>query len=311
MKKLEYKKYMMKGVDYCFEKLSEALSPSSYYYNSIIHLKGRFYRIKDETNKNLISFSEKNLELDKIQIALLEYIDKLEDNDFVENDIKIKANTQKTENLFNHFWKPFFQTRTTIVIGTYYTERFRAWEASTLMGTGDALALGKIMGTLNNIGIKNIDVVPTYNFTGDRYQDNLILIGGPDANKLTRETYDKLNTKLRFGNPDRNEIALFDTSKGETYVPKYNSNSQVVGDYGFAFKTQNPYNQETNAIILAGCFGFGTCAAAQIFESEKLLEKIEGFENEHGFEVLVYSDIINDWTQKPKIISSYKLPPSV
>lgn len=297
----------MKGVDFCFKKLYETLSPESYYYNDIIHLKIRYSRIKNETNMNLISFSDKNLEIDKIQVALLEYIDKLEDEDFTENITTIKSQTGKTENNFNHFWKSFFQTKTTVVIGTFYAEKFRAWEASTLMGTGDALALGKIIGTLNNVGIKNIDVIPTYNFSGDRYQDNLILIGGPDANKLTREVFDRLATNFRFGNPDKNEIALFDFNKHESYIPKYNSTGQVIGDYGFAFKSQNPFNPDTNIIILAGCFGFGTCAAAQLFENEKLLEKIEGFEEEQGFEVLVYSDIINDWTQKPRIIQSYKL----
>ena len=60
----------MKGIDFCFDKLYETLSPKSYYYNDIIHLKMRYSRVENETNMNLISFSEKNLELDRIQVAL-------------------------------------------------------------------------------------------------------------------------------------------------------------------------------------------------------------------------------------------------
>lgn len=305
MKKLEYKKYMMKGVDHCFDKLYDALSPDSYYYNDIIHLKSRYDRVSKETNKNLISFSEKNLEMDRIQVALLEYIDKLEDEDFSENITSNKSKTEKVENSFNHFWKTFFETKTTVVIGTYYSEKYNAWEASDLIGIGSALALSSILGTLNRTGVKNIDVITTNNFSGDKYKDNLVLVGGPDANILTRETYERLSTNLRFGNPDKNEISLSDAKEKKTYFAKYNSQRQVIGDFGFAFKTPNPFNPDSTAIIIAGCFGFGTFAAAQLFENERLLAKVEGFEDSQGFEALVYADVINDWTQKPQIICSY------
>lgn len=306
MKKYELKKYLMKSMDLCFEKLYEMLSPTSDYYNDIIHLKMRYDRIYGEQLKGIVSEDNRNLELNKVQVALIEYLDKLEDSDL---DVSNKPNTsrpQSSEKQFNHFWKPFFENKTTIVIGTYYGDRFRAWEASTLMGTGDALALGIIMGVLNNVGITNIDVVPTYNFSGDRYQNNLILLGGPDANKLTREFYNKMETNLKFGNPDINEITLKDSKVGLRYGPKYGKNSRVIGDYGFAFKTENPYNPESQVILLAGCFGFGTCSAAQLFESSRLLNEINKSPNDE-FEALVYSDVINDWVQKPSIIKSYKL----
>lgn len=307
MRNSEFKKYMMKGLDFCFDKLYETLSPISYYYNDIIHLKLRYTRIENESNKGITDNEYKDRELNRIQKALLEYIDKLEDEDFVDITIAIKSQTGKVESHYKHFWQPFFNTRTTVVIGTYYSDKFRAWEASTLMGTGDGIALGKIIGTLNKVGVKDIEVVPTYNFAGDRYQDNLILIGGPDANILTREVFERLSLKFGFGDPDKHEISLYDNYQHKTYLPKYNSNKRVIGDYGLVFKTQNPFNPETCVIILAGCFGFGTCASAQLFEIEKLLETIEGFEDEEGFEALVYSDVINDWTQKPRIIQSYKI----
>ncbi|TVL97340.1 MAG: hypothetical protein CV087_22455 [Candidatus Brocadia sp. WS118] len=293
----------MKGIDNCFDKLSNSLSPTSYYYDDIIHLKGRYNRLKREVNLDVVSSQDKNIEINKIEIALIEYINKFKEEDFQ----ILEKKDDNEESSFNHFWKPFFDGRTTIVIGTYYGERFRAWEASTLMATGDAIALGTIMGTLNNVGVKNIDVVPVYNFSGDRYQDNLVLLGGPDANKLTREFYSKLDTKFKFGNPDKNEISLFDSYDKSTYFSHFNNKNQVTGDYGFAFKTINPLNPETSIIIIAGCLGFGTCAAAQLFESSRLLSAIKGYEGENGFEALVFSEIINDWTQKPKIIKSYKL----
>ena len=306
MKNTEMKKYLMKSMDLCFEKLYEMLSPTSYYYNDIIHLKMRNQRVTDDNYRGLISLEQRNLELNKIQVALIEFVDKLTESDFEVNE---ESNIQKSKSIekkFNHFWKSFFDNKTTIVIGTYYGDRFRAWEASTLMGTGDALALGIIMGVLNNVGITDIDVVPTYNFSGDRYQNNLILLGGPDANSLSREFYNKLNSNLKFGNPDINELTLYDSKEKSKYLPKYGENGRVIGDFGFAFKTENPYNPDTNVILLAGCYGFGTCSAAQLFESNRLLGEINKSEK-GGFEALVYSDVINDWVQKPKIIKSYEL----
>lgn len=296
----------MKSMDLCFEKLYEMLSPTSDYYNVVIHLKMRYQRVTNEEYKGIISAENKNLELNKIQIALIEFVDKLDEIDFEESNQENSKKTQTNQKKLNHFWKPFFDFKTTIVIGTYYGERFRAWEASTLMATGDAIALGTIMGVLNNVGIKEIDIVPTYNFSGDRYKNNLILLGGPDTNKLTREVYDRLDTNFKFGNPEKNEITLYDSNENLKYFPKYNSNDEVIGDYGFAFKSKNPFNPETDVIILAGCFGFGTCSAAQLFESNRILEKIEKNDREE-FEALVYSDVIKDWVQKPKLIKSYKL----
>lgn len=296
----------MKGIDPCFEKLYEILSPNSDYYNDFIHLKMRYQRITDEQNKGVVSTEDKNLELNKIQIALIENIDKLKEVDFggVSEINSIKMNSK--EKFFNHFWKPFFENKTTIVFGTYHSDKFRSWEASNLMSTGDGLTIAKMMGILNKVGVKEIDIVPTFNFTGDRYQNNLILIGGPDANTMTNEMYNKMDTNLKFGNLEINELTLYDSKNNSKYFSSYDNEKNVTSDYGLAFKTKNPYNTDANVIIVAGCFGFGTCAASQIFESSKLLGELE-ISSEYEFEALVNADVLNGWVQKPKLIKSYKL----
>lgn len=176
-----------------------------------------------------------------------------------------------------------------------------------MMGTGDALALGKILGVLNRVGVKGIEVVPTYNFSGDRYQNNLILIGGPDANEITRRVFERMSTNLKFGNPDKNEISFRDSKSKTGYFSKYDSQNRVVGDYGLAFKTKNSFNPEATVIIVAGCFGFGTCAAAQVFENDNFIRQADSYQVNSEFELLVYSEVINDWVQSPKLIQYYPL----
>lgn len=309
MDKFELKKNLWEnGMQFCFNKLYSSLNPKSAYYNDVIHLNLRLKLVEEEFNiKNIVSREERNLELARLQIALLEYIDQLSHEDFVSSLDILNSGIQADERKFNHFWRSFFDRKTSVVIGTYYSERFRAWEASTMMGTGDALALGKMLGVLNRVGVKGIEVVPTYNFSGDRYQNNLILLGGPDANEVTRRVFERLSTKLKFGNPDKNEISLRDSKSGTGYFSKYDSRNQVVGDYGMAFKTKNPFNPEATVIIIAGCFGFGTCAAAEIFENDNLICQGDGYQVNSEFEALVYSDIINDWVQSPILIQYYPL----
>lgn len=69
-------------MDLFFEKLYEMLSPTSSYYNNIIHLKMRYQSIIDEQHKVVVSAENKNIELNKIRIASIEIVDKLEDSDF-------------------------------------------------------------------------------------------------------------------------------------------------------------------------------------------------------------------------------------
>lgn len=307
MNKQELKKSLFQSIDSCLGNLYQCLAPTSEYFNDIIHLNMRYQRVRQDENKGVISLADRNLELNKIQVALIEFVDSLDSSDFQSIDtIVVEQPAEKTQKSFEHFWSSFFEQKTSIVIGTYYSERFRAWEASTLMATGDAMALGTIMGALNNRGIRDIDVIPTYNFSGDRYQHNLILLGGPDANIITREVYERIDTKFSFGDPDNNEISLSDTFTAVNYSPTFSSRNEVIGDYGLVFKTKNPFNQESEVIILAGCFGFGTNSASMLFDQNSLIQQIEDSHGKH-FEALVFSDVIKDWVQKPKIVESYSL----
>ena len=82
MKNVEFKKYLMKSMDLCFEKLGEMLSPTSEYYDSIVHLKLRYTTIINDQHKGIISENDRKVELNRIQLALIAFLNELEESDF-------------------------------------------------------------------------------------------------------------------------------------------------------------------------------------------------------------------------------------
>jgi hypothetical protein len=178
---------------------------------------------------------------------------------------------------------------------------------SSLMGTGDALALGQVLGALHTLNAQNYKILPSHNFPGDRLQGNLILIGGPDANEITEKVVERLSMRLKFGDPNSHIISITDSSNGKIYIPKRNASNIAVEDYGVIVKAPNPFNPEKTVILLAGSFGHGTHGAATVLASEYLLNQISIAAEGKSFEAIVHTDVVNDWPQTPTLIQVYPL----
>ena len=50
---------------------------------------------------------------------------------------------------------------------------------------------------------------------------------------------------------------------GRRYAPERNSTGEWAHDYGVILKAPNPFNPDKKALLLFGCFGFGTWAAGR------------------------------------------------
>jgi hypothetical protein len=108
------------------------------------------------------------------------------------------------------FWAPVMSKDLQLVIG-----RFRGlhqFEASGVIGAGDALAIANLQSYFTRIGFGGFRV--SYNdqlgygdASGEALRTNLILLGGPDANSLTYDVIKRLNLGIAFkeideGRPD-------------------------------------------------------------------------------------------------------------
>ena len=62
----------------------------------------------------------------------------------------------------------------------------------------------------------------------------IIALGGPDANAVTRDAVKHINSKLRFGDPEVNDIAIRDTTSEPPrfYAPSPADRDGTGTDYG-------------------------------------------------------------------------------
>jgi hypothetical protein len=161
------------------------------------------------------------------------------------------------------FWQPFLSAESCIVLGRF--ESFTQFEASGLLGLGDAICLTEVSAGLRMRYGGDLPVRYSDRLSGDDFGHNLILLGGPDANSTTREVLPKMPTSLRFGDASRDEspLALYSSVSGRAYVPQRDGNDELCVDYGVILRTSNPFKNDRMVIAIFGCFGFGTWAAGR------------------------------------------------
>jgi|GEM_PF-2259772 len=191
-----------------------------------------------------------------------------------------------------------------IVLGSHHEGGVNLWEASGLVGTSDAIAAGRILGYISALGGKDCEVVAAHNYPGNRLDRNLILIGGPDANILTKEIIEKLPLNFQIGVPDTHVISIIDNNNNEYFNPTINPDDTVVKDHGVVIRARNPFNTKTRIFVVAGSFGQGTLAAS-LFMCEQDLIRCEKFSSYEFFESIVVSDVVDNWPQEPNLIRVY------
>lgn len=96
----------------------------------------------------------------------------------------------------------------------------------------------------------------------------LVLIGGPDYNKITEKILEKEITQFRYRSkylkdlskefPD--EIVIYHILTDKEYCDK-----DEYKDFGFFEKINNPHNPKKNIILLGGCHTIGVTAAIKAF----------------------------------------------
>jgi hypothetical protein len=200
----------------------------------------------------------------------------------------------------------------TVVIGSHDDPGVRLFEASGMIGIGDALALTSLLHAQRQAGGSSPQVRPANQIRGMSREEyrrgNLILIGGPDVNEITREVMQALGGQLRFGDPARHEVFIEDTKTGQKFLPRLGDSGDVVLDYGLSIRAPNPFNANRLVLIVAGSFGYGTFSAASVCESSELLGRVFPDGDVKNFEALVSTVIRDQWPQQPRLELVNRLP---
>jgi hypothetical protein len=198
------------------------------------------------------------------------------------------------------FWEPFADGGVNVLIGRF--KDFASFEPSGLVGVGDSNAHSELRAYFNLLGFKGISTSYADLAAGEMLQTNLVLLGGPDANSVTREAVPKINSTFRFGNPDHRIIALYDSSAQRTLVPKWSADQyRIVTDYAIIFVCANPFATGKHLLLVAGSFGYGTWAGGRFVASHHFVEKVLNVGGT-SVECLIETDVVQDAPQDIRLL---------
>jgi hypothetical protein len=205
------------------------------------------------------------------------------------------------------FWGPLVSSESVVVVGSF--RDLPGFEASGVIGMGDTIALGDLRRYFAAIGFKRFTVHYSDRLEWARsgesspLQGNLILLGGPDANEVTRLVLertalgiefieispDHLNaTPTRAGGAGRGplrrrrrpEVAaswrvpvILDKESGRIHAPVL-ERGELRHDCGVLVRCPNPFNRRRQVIIFCGSYGYGTWGAVRHAQSKEFLASV-------------------------------------
>jgi transcriptional regulator with XRE-family HTH domain len=138
---------------------------------------------------------------------------------------------------------------------------------------------------------------------------NLVLIGGPGDNPLTRTFMHLLGLPItqRAESP-----SVFTGSDGTSVLPTVLDGAEVVEDIGLFVRAANPTNPETDVTICTGTFTYGVLGAVQVFTNPRLAAenldavraRLDQKDQAGGFAVLFRVKVIDGRVPTPRLPSA-------
>lgn len=215
------------------------------------------------------------------------------------------------------YWRPFVKQDLHVVISRFF--QFVTFEPSGFIGVGDANALNEMRSYLVRIGAGQLSIAYSDAFPGERLRSNLILLGGPDANKVTELFLTRFSPRLTFDKYRDHDVTVLDQADGKRYSPIIvdkreellyrrgtsspdSSEFELTRDYAVIIGMRNPFSPERRQVlVIAGCFGFGTWAGVRFATSPKFLKRLVGKLGD-SFEALIEVDIAGGEPQRLTLV---------
>ena len=104
----------------------------------------------------------------------------------------------------------------------------------------------------------------------DALNSPVISVTGPVTSRVSKFLLEQPEIVYRFGGPDGH--AIINTKDEKVLVEAKRNGGTVARDYGILTRMRNPYNKERDAIVAAGCFGWGTQAALRVLTDPESLD---------------------------------------
>jgi len=228
------------------------------------------------------------------------------------------------------FWRPPLRRDLALILGDGFLD-LKSFEASNVVGRGDLVASYELTTYFSKMGFRRLqpifaDRTVGADLTGRPLRRNLIVLGGPDANRISLHClYDmQLSYILEWqeigsqGNesipriPQNLPRLAFRGSDSEEHATfeAVSKNGEVARDYGVIIRTHNPFmprNEEApsprrgeRVVVIYGCYGYGTLAAVLYSQSPQFLEMV-GSEGD-DIECIVTCRVVEGTPQSPDCV---------
>jgi hypothetical protein len=150
------------------------------------------------------------------------------------------------------------------IVSPRWTQEFKAWEQSGMVGYGDTRAMMELSSGMTRLGVSNIATRFHDTLHPDDLNANLVVLGGPDANHVAQRFFVANATTFGWPESASHVVSLFDQRDGTYYSGDLDPDGTSGKDYGVVIRGTNPGHNEHDALLLAGCWGFGTWASARM-----------------------------------------------
>lgn len=175
------------------------------------------------------------------------------------------------------------------------TEKY-SYSAVPATGIGQVRALALIVTSLNKV-YKNLnlrDVLLSEEKIQTKIENDVILLGGPENNKITREFLDEIQ---RLSIVDQaNQVITWKVGENEERFMPYIENGEIKRDYGLIIRMENPLSSLKRAIFLfSGTTTWGTIAAARFFTEKMYKSAIGGLKIRKNLALIVSCKVKDGW----------------
>lgn len=165
------------------------------------------------------------------------------------------------------------------------------------VGIGQVRGLTIISSSLSrsyNIQVKNI--LLSEDQVLDRIENDVILVGGPEHNRLTRRFLDRLSgSGLAIADQVDNVIYWKKTPEEEVFTP-VTIDQRVERDYGLIIRMANPFaSSDTTVCLFSGTHTYGTIAAARFFTETLQREQIGIKPPRRNLAIVISCDVVDGW----------------
>ena len=172
------------------------------------------------------------------------------------------------------------------------------WEADALAAMNVRLSLAR------ELKIHSMETVRSSAFSMAAHaEDNVVVVGGPDMNHTWKTYANRLALPYEFrlvGDYYR----IVAREGGESFGgAARDPEAGVKQDSALVVFARNPFEPSSRLIMMAGCGGLATLAAAAVFSPEYARKITRRFDTSKPLALILSVEDVNGYVAKPKIVA--------